>query len=184
MRIISGRLKGRSLASPRGQTLRPTADQVKETLFNMIGPQVREARVLDLFAGTGNLGLEALSRGAAQVVFVEKAKPHLACLTNNIALCHAHDQSRVYRGDANHALTSFHAQQMQFDLAFLDPPYRQTNLLTDMLRRMITLALMAEAGLIVVEHAHTFRPPTELDDGFSLTKSRRIGDTALSFYQQ
>lgn len=184
MRIISGRLKGRPITAPKGQTLRPTSDQVKETLFNMLGPQIRDARVLDLFAGTGNVGIEAVSRGAAQVVFVEKNPRHILCLTDNLLACKIQEHSTVYRGDANKALIHFHTQHMQFDLAFLDPPYRQTRMLTDLLDRLVEFSLMAESGLMVVEHAHTFTPPEEPGRGFSLTKSRRIGDTILSFYQK
>ncbi len=183
MRIISGRLKGRPVAAPKGRSLRPTSDLVKETLFNMIGPQVQDALMLDLFAGTGNVGIEALSRGAAQAVFVEKEKRHVLCLSENIRECKIRQQSTVYHGDANKALLSFHKQQMRFDLAFLDPPYRQTNMLSDILGRMLKLSLMAASGLLVVEHTHTFTPPTEPGYGFSLTKYRCIGDTTLSFYQ-
>lgn len=183
MRVISGRLKGRPLAAPSGHTLRPTSDRVKETLFNMVGPQhVQQATVLDLFAGTGNVGIEALSRGAACAIFVEKNNRHAQILSRNLAACQLETQSTVYRGDANNILTTFHKKQMQFDLAFLDPPYKQTNLLLDILRKMLKLSLITESGLLIVEHASIFSPPTEPGHGFSLTKQRQIGDTTLSFY--
>lgn len=182
MRIIGGRLKGRPLTAPKGRSLRPTSDQVKETLFNMIGQQIQDALVLDLFAGTGNVGIEALSRGAAWTVFVEKEKRHVMCLTENILRCKIQKQSTVYHGDANKALRNFQKQHMQFDLAFLDPPYRQTNTLTDIFSRILGLSLMAESGLLILEHASSFIPPPEPGHGFSLTKQRRIGDTTLSFY--
>ncbi len=183
MRIISGRLKGRPLVSPKGRSLRPTSDMVKETLFNMLDLRIQDAVVLDLFAGTGNVGIEAVSRGAAQAVFVEKEKRHVLCLTNNLLRCKIQKQCTVYHGDANKALTGIHKQQQRIDFAFLDPPYRQTRMLIDILGRMLKFPIMAESGLIVVEHAHTFTPPTEPGGGFSLTKHRRIGDTTLSFYQ-
>jgi 16S rRNA (guanine966-N2)-methyltransferase len=183
MRIISGRLKGRPLSAPKGRSLRPTADQVKETLFNIIGSHVQQATLLDLFAGTGNVGIEALSRGATHAVFVEKNSRHAQILSRNIAACHIEAESTVYRGDANKILTTLHKKQMRFDLVFLDPPYRQTNLLLDILRKILALSLIAESGLLIVEHASSFIPPTETDSGFSLTKQRRIGDTTLSFYR-
>lgn len=182
MRIISGRLKGRPLVSPKGRSLRPTSDMVKETLFNMLGQQVQDAVVLDLFAGTGNVGIEAISRGAAQAVFVEKEKRHVMCLTDNLLRCNIRKQCIVYHGDATKSLTGIYKHH-RIDFAFLDPPYRQTRMLTDILGRMLKFPIMAESGLIVVEHAHTFTPPTEPGGGFSLTKYRRIGDTTLSFYR-
>ena len=182
MRIISGRLKGRPLVSPKGRSLRPTSDMVKETLFNMLGQQIQDAVVLDLFAGTGNVGIEAVSRGAAQALFVEKQKRHVVCLTDNLLRCHIQKQCIVYHGDANKALAGIHKQHRQIDFAFLDPPYRQTRMLTDILVRMLKFPIMAESGLIVVEHARAFTPPEEPGCGFSLTKQRRIGDTILSFY--
>jgi 16S rRNA (guanine(966)-N(2))-methyltransferase RsmD len=184
MRIISGRLKGRPLSAPRGHSLRPTSDQVKETLFNMLGAHVQQAMMLDLFAGTGNVGIEALSRGAEHAVFIEKNPRHFQILSRNIAECRVEADSTVYRGDANRLLLTLQKQQQQFDLAFVDPPYRHTNLLRDILRILIDLSLIAESGLLIVEHASAFTPPTELRNSFCLTKARRIGDTSLAFYQK
>lgn len=182
MRIIAGRLKGRPITAPKGHSLRPTADPVKETLFNMIGNRIHEALVLDLFAGTGNVGIEAISRGAAEVVFVEKDRRHVMCLNENILRCKITKQSTVYHGDANKALLRFRTDQRRFDVAFLDPPYRQTIMLADLMKRLLTYSLMAETGLLTVEHATSFTPLSEPGCGFFLTKQRRIGDTTLSIY--
>ena len=182
MRVISGSLRGHTLFAPKGQGLRPTSDLAKETLFNMIGRQVGQATVLDLFAGTGNIGIEALSREADQVVFVEKEPAYVRFLKRNLTACALESRSRVYCGDANKIITVLHKEGWRFQIVFLDPPYRQTNMLSDLLRRVVELALLAETALLIAEHAHAFTPPATLSAGISLTKQRRVGDTMLSFY--
>ena len=124
MRIISGRLKGRKLKSVRGARTRPTADRVRESLFNILGPEsVRDAVVLDLFAGTGALGIEALSRGAARAVFVEKAQPAVTVLKSNLAACELTQTARVIQWDILKNLNCLKHCEKPFTLVFLDPPY-------------------------------------------------------------
>ena len=119
MRIIAGSLKGRRLVAPRGATVRPTSDSLRETLFNVIGPSLDGARVLDAFAGTGALGLEALSRGASHVTFVERDPRALAALAENIAKCGVTDACAIIRADF------FRLRRIagHFELTLLDPPY-------------------------------------------------------------
>jgi len=183
MRVISGSLKGHTLFAPKGKRIRPTSDHVKETLFNMIGPRVVRAFFLDVFAGTGSIGIEALSRDAAEVLFVEKAPAHVRVLKRNLTVCAVESGCQVYCADANRILKVLQKEGRCFDIVFLDPPYRQTNMLKDMLQRLTSMSLVSEAGLIVAEHAHTFVPPSVLEGGFFLTKHRQIGDTTLSFYR-
>jgi 16S rRNA (guanine966-N2)-methyltransferase len=183
MRVISGRLKGRVLVAPKGRGVRPTSDQVKETLFNMIGSRIERAMFLDLFAGTGNVGIEALSRGAACTVFIEKHPAYVQILKRNLAACGIEAESVVYCGDANNIIRVLRKERWQFQVIFLDPPYRQTRMLCDLFSQLIKMALIEETGLIIAEHSHTFPPPSHPDASFSLTKQRRIGDTALSFYE-
>jgi 16S rRNA (guanine(966)-N(2))-methyltransferase RsmD len=183
MRVISGRLRGRTLTAPKGPGLRPTSDQVKETLFNMLGRQVVQAAVLDLFAGTGSLGIEALSRQAEQVVFVEKHPRHIRVLQRNLAACGVESASRVYRGDANKILRVLQKEGWQFDLIFLDPPYRQTSLLEAVLRQLAERALVARTGIVVAEHSRAFSPLLPPGPGLTRTAQRRVGDTTLSFYE-
>jgi 16S rRNA (guanine966-N2)-methyltransferase len=183
MRVISGQFKGKTLFAPKGQAIRPTADVVKETLFNMLGPQIQAATVLDVFAGTGNVGIEALSRGAAHAVFIEKHPGHVRVLRRNLDACSlTSDAAIVYHGDANKIVPLLHKDGWRFQFVYLDPPYRQTNLLCDMLQRLLDLSLVVDDGVIVVEHAHTFPLPEHPNPRFSLTKHRRVGDTMLSFY--
>jgi len=183
VRIISGNLRGRALFVPKGQKIRPTSDQVKETLFNMLGGRVTHATVLDLFAGSGNVGLEALSRGAAQVVFVEKNPAHAQVITRNLRACRVESGSVVYCRDANKILRVLSKADRTFDIIFLDPPYRQTNMLSDMLLGIGLYTLLSDTGQLVVEHARAFAPPPIVRNSLTQTKQRRIGDTVLSFYQ-
>ena len=103
-------------------------------------------------------------------------------LKRNLTACALEFRSRVYCGDANKIVNVLHKEGSRFQLVFLDPPYRQTNMLSDLLRQLVDLSLLAETALMIAEHAHTFVPPAILGKGISLTKQRRIGDTALSFY--
>jgi 16S rRNA (guanine(966)-N(2))-methyltransferase RsmD len=176
-------LRGYTLAVPRGYTLRPTSDQVKESLFNMIAEEIPHATFLDVFAGTGNIGIEALSRGAEQVIFVEKSPRHTRILRQNIAACALQTQSLVYCGDANKILQLLRKKTRKFDIIFLDPPYRQTNMLQDILENIVDYALLCKTGLLVVEHGSTFTPSANIREKLFLTKNRRIGDTTLSFYR-
>lgn len=182
VRVIGGSLKGRTLFAPKGETLRPTADPVKECLFNILGAEIVGAKVLDLFAGTGSIGIEALSRGAQQVVFVEKHPAHLQALTRNLAACRLDAQVEVYGSDANKILRLLQKRAWRFEVIFLDPPYRQTNMLHDVLNAILELELLADAGVVVVEHAQTFLPPAAVQGKLFRARSRRVGDTVLSFY--
>jgi 16S rRNA (guanine(966)-N(2))-methyltransferase RsmD len=183
MRVISGCLKGRALVAPKGRGVRPTSDQVKETLFNIIGSRIEQATFLDLFAGTGNVGIEALSRGAERAVFVEKHPAHVQILKRNLAACAIESKSVVYCGDANKIIRVLRKECWQFQVLFLDPPYRQTRMLRDLLSQLTEMACVAKTGLIITEHIHTFEPPSHPGGSFSLTKQRRIGNTTLSFYE-
>lgn len=183
MRVISGKAKGHRLFAPKGRTLRPTSDLVKETLFNIIATVIPGARVLDAFAGTGNIGIEALSRGADRVVFIEKSPAHVRLLRRNLAHCRLESQSQVYCGDVNKILRTVRKTVCQFDLIYLDPPYRQTKMLQDILRVLIEYSLIVETGMIIAEHAHPFPPPTAGGGDWELSDRRNIGETALSFYR-
>ena len=182
MRVISGSLKGHTLFAPKGRRLRPTSDQVKETLFNMIGSCVVQATFLDVFAGTGGIGIEALSREAKWGVFIEKDPACVRVLKRNLAACAVESRSRVYCGDANKIVNVLQRENWCFDIVFFDPPYRQTNMLIDLLQRLASMSIVSKTSLLVAEHTHAFVPPPALSEGFFLTKQRQIGDTALSFY--
>jgi len=178
MRIIAGSARGRRLAAPAGQTLRPTADRAKEALFSIIASYLPDATVLDLFAGTGALGLEALSRGAGEAIFVDHGREALALIARNIQLCgFAPPQTRLIRHDLRRGLPE-EIIGRHFDLIFLDPPYDQG--LAD--ATLTLLGRKISASLIVAEERHTCRLAMNYGNYICQDK-RRYGDTAFWFFR-
>lgn len=175
VRIIGGLLGGRRLRAPRGAATRPTADRVKESLFNILG-DVGGARVLDLFSGTGALALEALSRGAAAAVLVDSAEAAVRCARDNAAALGLEDRVRVLRAEVGPALARLRDER--FDLVFLDPPYA-AGLAAQALAALSPL-LLPDAR-VIVEHDRRTAPA---DDIGLLHREdrRRYGDTEVSFY--
>lgn len=150
MRIITGSARGCRLKTPKGQeTTRPTADRVKESVFNILGSMVQDRSVLDLFAGTGNLGLEALSRGAARGVFVDRTTAEL--IRENARCTHLMDRAQVLAGDVFQVMRRLEARGEQFSLIFCDPPYHQ-GLWQKALSAIDAGNLLTEDGILVVEH--------------------------------
>lgn len=174
MRIIAGRLKGRRLMAPSGQDVRPTSDRLRGTLFNVLADAVDGARVLDGFAGTGALGLEAWSRGAASVTFVERDPKALAALRANVAACGVLEACVIIRGD----FMSVRVESPRFDLVLLDPPYS-----LDDVQRVLDrgAALVVATGHIVLEHSRRRPSPSEAA-GVVRYRVLTAGDSALSFY--
>jgi 16S rRNA (guanine966-N2)-methyltransferase len=177
LRIVAGDLKGRRLASPTWAGLRPTSDRLRETLFNIVGRTCVGASVLDAFAGTGAIGIEALSRGAAHVMFVDHDPRALALIRQNLDRCGVTDRYTIQRMDL--ARSGLPAFPTAFDLMFLDPPYEMNP--TDACEALApSLAL---DGVLVVEHAR----PTDMPEAIAaLTRTRilRAGDSALSFFRR
>lgn len=190
MRVVAGQFKGRRLAGPKGGAARPTSDKVREALFSILGP-VDGLRVLDLFAGTGALGIEALSRGAAYVVFVERDSRMRAVLRSNLEVVAGEDgqagRTTVSGGDALDYLRRA-AYAERFDLVLLDPPYADAENLSDPLAAALS-PLLAPGARIVAECDR--RSPLMLEEapqeasqtGFSLLSERRYGDTLLRILQ-
>jgi 16S rRNA (guanine966-N2)-methyltransferase len=179
LRIIGGRLKGRRLAGVRGQ-IRPTADRVREAIFNILGADVEDCQVLDLFAGTGALGIEALSRGARNAVFVENHKSALHVLQRNLSKCGVTEASRILPLPAGKALPRLAAAGEHFSLIFLDPPYGY-GIPEAMLVLLAQKNLVAPNGQIIVEHS---RGEELAADYQHLVRQdqRRYGTTLISFY--
>ena len=173
MRVIAGELGGRRLASARGEQTRPTAARVREALFSMLGP-LEGAAVLDLFAGSGALGIEALSRGAARATFVERSPPALAALRANVAALGLEDRCEIRTGDALAAL----AGGAIYDLVFIDPPYAAAAQLSGALSRELPAVLAA--GARVVSESDR-RSPLELE--LPLARERRYGDTLIRIHE-
>ncbi len=178
LRIIAGQLKGRRLRTPKGKITRPTSDRVREALFNILGPRVVDSLFLDLFAGSGAVGLEALSRGAKKVVFVENNRYALNCLLSNLKVTGFESKGQVIAVDVRRALLLLKRQKLSFDLIYADPPYDQ-NWVADVLP---TIAfLLKPAGLLIMEGAAS--KTAFKTKGLFMVCGRAYGDTALNFYQ-
>jgi len=179
LRIIAGQLKGRKLASVRGSRTRPTAERTREAIFNILAYRVRQAAVLDLFAGTGALGLEALSRGAQSVVFVDSEREALAALRHNIAATGLQSQTDILRWNIVRNLNCLAGFGPRFDLVFMDPPYNK-NTLAPVLSHLHRSGCLHRGAMIVVEHG--LQEPLPEDDGpFRLDDQRRYRKTLVSF---
>ena len=182
MRIITGSARGCRLKTPKGaEVTRPTADRVKESLFNILGQMVAGRKVLDIFAGTGNLGLEALSRGAESAVFVDKATANL--IAENLQLTRLQEKGIVRGSDVFAELSRQAAGKAEFSLIFCDPPYHK-GLWQQALKQIdASDGLMAENGILVVEHGAEENEIPELSR-LQLVHNRRYGHTTqLSFFQ-
>jgi len=184
MRVIAGRFRRRTLASLTGQDTRPTYDRLKETLFNVLASagNLEGANFLDLFAGTGSVGIEALSRGAAHIVFVENSRAAAGVITANLKSLSIGEEAEALECDAAEALRRLAARGDRFGVCFLDPPYRMTGAYEQMLRLLGKGTLLKEEGWVIAEHEKRFDPG---DGTQKLVRFRRLeqGDSALSFYK-
>ena len=181
MRVISGSLKGRKLLASKGMALRPTSDRVRESIFDILQNAIGGMRVLDLFAGTGALGIEALSRGAARAVFVEGSSRSLSVLGRNIEACGLEARAEVLPHEMEKALGILAKRAEIFDLVFADPPYGK-GLATRAMEKLSRGAFLAEGGLVVAEHS----PEEPLDSVPPLKRvdQRKYGRTLISFFQR
>ena len=179
MRVITGTARGRKLKDLPGLDTRPTTDKVKESIFNIVQFDIEGRRVLDLFAGTGQLGIEALSRGAAHCVFVDASRAAAAVVRDNLAHTGFETSSRVVQGDAISFLTSC---REKFALAFLDPPYA-SELLEKALFKMVDIDIMAENGIIVCESALDKAMP-QLPAPYRMGREYRYGKIKLTLYHR
>ena len=177
MRVIAGSLKGRRLDAPDWDGLRPTSDKLRETLFNVLGPHVVGARVLDGYAGTGAVGIEALSRGAAHITLVESDSRAVRLIERNLERCAVTDRYAIIRARFADAATRLAAGT--FDLVLLDPPYGRAALVAAL---DAAAPLVSHDGLLILEHARRDEAPPQVA---SLTRTRDIfsGDSALSIYR-
>ncbi len=179
MRIIAGVLRGRRLATVKGR-LRPTSDKVREAIFNILGPAVAEAEVLDLFAGTGALGLEALSRGAKAAVFVEEHPASLSVLRRNVESLGLGAKVEVLPLPVKAGLKKLARRKATFDLVFLDPPYG-SGLAEATLRDLAAARILSPSARVVAEHSRRETLPEKVDV-LALTELRHYGDTRVAFY--
>jgi len=187
MRIIAGTYKSRSLKSMPGMDIRPTSDRLRETLFNVLCAGNPEALTgstwIDLFAGTGAVGLEAISRGATEVYFVEKAKGAALLIGENLKSLKIATGFQILECDTLAAVRALEGQKVGADFVFLDPPYRMTETYSQVLRLLGETSVLRSSGQAIVEHEKKFDP----GEGFGwLERTRKLvqGDAALSFYRK
>jgi 16S rRNA (guanine(966)-N(2))-methyltransferase RsmD len=181
MRIIAGALKGRRLMAPRGPTTRPTADQVRIALMDTLTPWLDGVRFLDLFAGAGGVGLEALSRGAAHATFVERDARAVDALRRNVATLELEKAARVVPEEVRRALARLERQGERFGVVFLDPPY-ETELIPGVLAALGSGRLLSPPTLVVAQHL-TKRAPGGEAGVLRAYRTRRFGETTLTFFR-
>jgi 16S rRNA (guanine966-N2)-methyltransferase len=176
MRIIAGERKGHTIFAPKGIQTRPTSDRVRENVFNIVAPWIEGARVLDLYAGSGAMGLEALSRGAASAVFVETEPQAIRAIERNLDKLRL-TGARVVRLNASTGLAQEAASGRKYDLVLADPPYSMTDY--DALARYLPLVL-SEDGLVVLESAAKTEPELA---GLSIRSTRKYGSTRVTVFE-
>lgn len=181
MRVISGTAKGRPLKAVPGMGTRPTTDKVKEAVFSMIGPYFDGGHALDLFAGTGGLGIEALSRGVERAVFIDIEKTSIGVIRHNLQATGLEDRAEVYRNEASRAIAALAKREVRFDLVFLDPPYRLKNV-DQLMLKLQEAGLLAPNASVVAEHD---AESTYGDTVGALACVRRsvYGETAITVYR-
>lgn len=179
MRIITGRARGLKLLVPKNMDVRPTADRVKESLFSIIGSKIISAKVLDLFAGTGNLGLESWSRGASEIVFIDCSNESLKLVKGNIEKCRATEDCRTYKKSAISAIEHLYATKERFDFIFCDPPYNK-GWVQKVIEKLGECNVLKKGGYLVVERsAHDVLG--DLPQEFFVVREENYGETIITF---
>ena len=179
IRIIGGIYKGKRLKRVRGSRVRPMPHKLRETMFSIIREDIKNSVFLDGFAGTGSVGIEALSRGAERVIFIDEYNPSIRVIKSNLAKCEAEEKARVIRKEFNRAVIHLALEGVKFDLIFLDPPYRlleERNPLKVIKKR----GILKPEGLIILRHHFKTRFNAKY---YQLQRQTTIGDDTLSFYE-
>ena len=178
MRIIAGMARGRTFDAPQGLDTRPTLDRVRESLFNILQLRVRGARVLDLFAGSGALSLESLSRGAESAVMVDHSRAAIACIRKNVETLRFSDRARIIHTDWRAAVETLRKEGAVFDLMMLDPPYAMVELseVTEAIR-----PLLSDHAMLVIEHDYRTMP--HVADGYDAVDTRKYGIVGITFFE-
>ncbi|MGP4106872.1 16S rRNA (guanine(966)-N(2))-methyltransferase RsmD [Virgibacillus sp. L01] len=183
MRVVAGIHKGRQLKAVPGKTTRPTTDKVKEAVFQILGPLFKDGMFLDLFAGSGSLGIEALSRGMKSGVFVDKHPKAIHTIYENVRTLKLDDRVEVFRTEAFRAINAASKRELQFDLILLDPPYKKVNY-GKILDEIAKLHLLKENGMIYCEHDTAEELPGD-NDHFSVIKQDHYGGTiGITIYKK
>ncbi len=182
MRVITGTAKGKRLLVPKDERVRPTTDRIKETLFNIINSYVRDAVIIDCFAGTGGIGIEALSRGARQAYFIDNHRESIQLIKKNLEITRLEQKGTVLPIETSSALTSLAHKDVKADIIFMDPPYH-LNIISSLIEIISQNTLLAEDGIIIAEHDNGI----ELEDhigSFTKVDQRDYGITVMSYYKE
>jgi len=182
LRVISGEAKGHKLKTPKGNSTRPTSDKVKGSIFNIIAPIISDKEVLDLFAGTGSLGIEALSRGARRAVFVDKSRECHQIIKENLSHTKFTERAEIHVMDVCSALNMLSQKDNKFDIIFLDPPYGK-GLVDETLACIADTNVLKQDTLIIAEHDVKDVVP-ECVGALKNFRQQKYGDTIISFYRQ
>ncbi|HEX3030354.1 MAG TPA: 16S rRNA (guanine(966)-N(2))-methyltransferase RsmD [Clostridia bacterium] len=181
LRVISGTAKGHKLKTLKGNSTRPTSDRVKESLFNIISGFCEDAEVLDLYAGTGNLGIEALSRGAKFSVFVDKSRECFDIIRENLNATKMSEKALIMTTEVGNGIQKLALESRKFDIIFLDPPYNK-NLIEEALYLISKNVIIKDDGIIIAERDVADNIPEEVGS-LRLVRNQKYGDTILSFYR-
>lgn len=180
MRVIAGEFRGRRLDRIEGMDIRPTSDKVKESLFNILGESVIDSAFLDLFGGTGGIGIEALSRGAKHVVFIDSNIKSIKVLKGNLNNLGIKDNVEVFHTEYSTAIEKLYKFKKKFDIIFIDPPYR-VGIAQNALKEIDRNPILTQSGLIVVEHDSKEDMPQRVGS-LNMYRIKQYGNTSLSFY--
>jgi len=181
LRVIAGSAKKRILRSPRGWKGRPTADRIKEALFGILGELIIESSFMDLFAGTGGIGIEALSRGASKAVFIDQDRRAVNAIIQNLKLAGLEKSAIVMERDVDGALSELQKNQSTFNIVFIDPPYEK-GLEVPAIEKILECNLLSHGGLVIVESSKRTLLPAAINR-LQLVRQERYGDTLVSFYR-
>jgi 16S rRNA (guanine966-N2)-methyltransferase len=182
VRVIAGKFRSRRLQTPGKLRLRPTSDRLRETLFNVLGPSVEDSLFVDLYAGTGAVGIEAISRGARETIFIESHPATARLVRANLEVLAIDSHAEIFEGDAVRGLEKLAARHLIADFIFLDPPYEEDDESLRVLEFLDASHLLSPYGLVIVEHSGKVELPRRFD---RLERARLLeqGDAALSFYR-
>ncbi|MDQ0507793.1 Ribosomal RNA small subunit methyltransferase D [Aedoeadaptatus ivorii] len=181
MRIIAGEKRGRKLKTPKGDRIRPTEDRIKESIFNVLFGPFSDVNALDLFAGTGGIGIEFLSRGAAMVWFCDKHPDSLRLIRENLNLTGYNSKSRVFEGSYEQCLSEAADRGMRFDYIYLDPPYAERAYYSEAIRAVVASDLLKEQGRLILEAPREY----EFEDvtGLRLARLKKYGNKKIWIYE-
>jgi 16S rRNA (guanine(966)-N(2))-methyltransferase RsmD len=183
LRVISGDKKGHRLKAPKGFDVRPTEDKIKESIFNILKPLKIEFTVLDLFAGSGSIGIEFLSRGAKKVYFIDVKQNSIDIIKENLRHTKLEDKSTVLKLEANRALRKFLKDNLKFDYIYLDPPFKNHELLFNVVDYITKHDLLEKNGLILIEHEKELNLKLNINN-FYRCDYRNYGSKSISFYKK